>query len=373
MSDGLAIHAADGSDSDEDVVPPGPLLVADYHAVRPISPFPQKEGHGIRLVWEDLAIFTANRKRQLLADMFGDVQGSLTAILGPTGAGKTTLMNSLAYRANGVIRTKGGMEIDGHEYSRHALKGVAGYVMQDDILFENLTVRETLTYAAKLRLPRTLTPEEKEQRVQETLRLMQLNDCQDLLVGNPRLQGISGSERKRLCIAIELLMRPRLLFLDEPTTGLDSTAAYSLMSILRDLARSGGCTIVSTIHQPQAKIVDLFDNLIVLYEGKLIYSGPADHVSHHYAHAGFPCPPGVNPADHLMEVITPMTSEQREEVMENAHKLMSVQKQRDDAAKAAQTSHEPKLQGLPGVIDKGYRRVSWLSQFVVLFARALLQ
>lgn len=355
----------DSSSSDEQIdMPLAAEPAGQFHAERPQTPFPHKPGHHIKLTWNNIEVTTMDKKRTLLTDLSGCLNGKLTAIMGPTGAGKTTLMNTLAHRANGVRLANGVMEIDGHGYNRHTLKGVSGYVMQDDILFENLTVRETLLYAASLRLPRDMPGEQKRQRVDETIAQMQLDSCQDLLVGNPRMQGISGSERKRLCIAIELLMRPRLLFLDEPTTGLDSTAAYSLVSILRDLAHSGACSIVSTIHQPQAKIIDLFDDLTVLYEGQLIYSGPANQVARHYANAGFPCPPGVNPADHLMEVITPMSAEERDEVRQHAVSLMDQQKSLGGEVEPPQL--------LPGRISKGYRRVNWLAQFWLLFKRALL-
>src|SRR3989338_1034219 len=141
------------------------LIQEPFHAVRPKSPFPKMPDLSLRLGWQDLEITTIDGSRKLLQGISGHVKGTLRAIMGPTGAGKTTFMNLLARRVNGVRVTMGEMEIDGAHYDRHILKGISGYVMQDDILFENLTVRETLEFAAKLRLPAHFTNEQRTERV----------------------------------------------------------------------------------------------------------------------------------------------------------------------------------------------------------------
>lgn len=127
-----------------------------------------------------------------------------------------------------------------------------------------LTVEETLFYAAELRLPSTMTSAEKKERVEEVITKLGLVRCRKTIIGDPMKRGISGGERKRVAVAIELLTRPRLLFLDEPTSGLDSVTAASLCGLLRDLAHSGQCTVITTIHQPQSKIFNMFDDLILL-------------------------------------------------------------------------------------------------------------
>lgn len=132
---------------------------------------------------------------------------------------------------------------------------------------------ETLYYASQLRLPESFTEEERKARVNYCIGLMGIEHCREVIVGDTRRKGISGGERKRLCIAIELLSKPRLLFLDEPTSGLDSSTAFTVCSALKTLAESGSCTVICTIHQPQQKIFALFDSLILLKKGKLIYLG----------------------------------------------------------------------------------------------------
>ena len=120
---------------------------------------------------------------------------------------------------------------------------------QDDLLFPDLTVKETLHYAAFLRLSAKMSRADKLARVDEVIAKVGLDHCKNTQVGSALKKGISGGERKRLCVAIELLMKPRLLFLDEPTSGLDGVTALTLCRILRDLAHTENCTVVCTIHQ----------------------------------------------------------------------------------------------------------------------------
>jgi ATP-binding cassette subfamily G (WHITE) protein 2 len=172
-------------------------------------------------------------------------------------------MNVLACRSTNV-ESDGTMAIDGQDYSLSELKQVAGYVMQDDLLNGRLTVEETLYYTAELRLPSSMSAMEKKQRIEDVMSKLGLSHVRGVIIGDNLKKGISGGERKRVCVAMELLTRPRLLFLDEPTSGLDSVTALSLCTLLRDLAHSGQCTVVTTIHQPQTKIFQMFDDLILL-------------------------------------------------------------------------------------------------------------
>ncbi len=169
------------------------------------------------------------------------------------------------------------MRLNGAPYDNAELKRVSGYVMQDDLLNGYLTVEETLMYTAELRLPRTFTDKERKERVDDVLKDLGLEHARHDIIGGQSKQGISGSERKRLCVCMQLLNRPQLLFLDEPTTGLDSVTALDLLYTLHALARgqSNGkaVTIVCSIHQPQAKIFNLFDSIVLLKAGHIIYQG----------------------------------------------------------------------------------------------------
>lgn len=145
---------------------------------------------------------------------------------------------------------------------------------QEDIMLGTLTVRETISYSANLRLPSSMTKEEVNGIIEGTIMEMGLQDCGDRLIGNWHLRGISGGEKKRLSIALEILTRPSLLFLDEPTSGLDSASAYFVAQTLRNLGHDGK-TVISSIHQPSSEVFALFDDLFLLSGGQTIYFGPA--------------------------------------------------------------------------------------------------
>lgn len=148
------------------------------------------------------------------------------------------------------------------------------YVTQEDVLLGTLTVRETITYSAHLRLPTTLSNEDIKGIIEATIMEMGLVDCADRVIGNWHLRGISGGERKRLSIALEFLIRPRLLFLDEPTSGLDSASAFFVVNALKNVARDGR-TVISSIHQPSSEVFALFDDLCLLSGGEIVYFGRA--------------------------------------------------------------------------------------------------
>jgi ATP-binding cassette subfamily G (WHITE) protein 2 len=176
----------------------------------------------------------------------------------------------------------GEMRLNGAPYDNAELKRIAGYVMQDDLLNGYLTVEETLMYTAKLRLPRTFTNKQRKERVEDVMADLGLSHVCNVIVGTPLKKGISGGERKRLCVGMQLLNRPQLLFLDEPTTGLDSVTALDLLHTLHALAHGKSpekaVTVVCSIHQPQSKIFNLFDSLILLKSGNIIYQGPRKQV-----------------------------------------------------------------------------------------------
>lgn len=219
------------------------------------------------------------------------------AIMGESGSGKTTLLNVLARRLD-ILRmhASGETRVNGHKYNETDLKSFAGYVMQDDVVNAKFTVYETLYYSAALRLSGVLNHEEREERIYETMRLLEIEHCKDVLVGDSRHKGISGGERKRLCIAIELLTKPTLLFLDEPTSGLDSSTALHLITILRRITDKNETTILTTIHQPPSKVFNLLENLILLRNGECLYHGSTVGSIQHFTNLGFPFNEAENPA-----------------------------------------------------------------------------
>ncbi|CAF0962951.1 unnamed protein product [Didymodactylos carnosus] len=229
--------------------------------------------------------------------------------MGPSGSGKSTLLNTLACRLDVNTKVTGEMRLNGTPYDNAELKRIAGYVMQDDMLNGQLTVEETLHYTAELRLPRAFNAKQRNERVNDVMKDMGLTHVKGVIVGTPLKKGISGGERKRLCVGMQLLSRPQLLFLDEPTSGLDSVTALDLLKTFHVLAhgksQEKAVTIVCSIHQPQSKIFGLFDSLILLKNGNILYQGPRKQAMEVYKHAGYACPMYTNPADHLLDVVTP--------------------------------------------------------------------
>jgi ABC-type multidrug transport system ATPase subunit len=275
------------------------------HSVKELNDAMQiRNTRALELVWSNITVTTLDGSKTLLSGATGKIKSRFLAIMGPSGSGKTTLMNTLACRMSNA-KMAGNQSLEGISYTNTELKSIAGYVMQDDLLNANLTVYETLYYCAELRLSGKLSKEEKSERIESVIKLLGLASCRDVIIGDALKKGISGGERKRVCVAMELLTQPRLLFLDEPTSGLDSVTAYSLTRTLAELSKAGDCTVICTLHQPQSKIFEMFDDIMLLKAGRVVYYGPTQDAIKFYADAGFPVPPMTNPADHFLDVITP--------------------------------------------------------------------
>ncbi|KAH7542995.1 hypothetical protein FEM48_Zijuj02G0135000 [Ziziphus jujuba var. spinosa] len=246
-----------------------------------------------RLTWKDLTVMVTlsnGEPQNVLEGLTGYAEpGTFTALMGPSGSGKSTLLDALSSRLAANAFLSGAILINGRK--RKLSFGTAAYVTQDDNLIGTLTVRETISYSARLRLPDKMPWSEKRALVESTIIEMGLQDCADTVIGNWHLRGISGGEKRRVSIALEILMRPRLLFLDEPTSGLDSASAFFVTQTLRGLSRDGR-TVIASIHQPSSEVFELFDQLYLLSGGKTFF-----------AQAGFPCPALRNPSDHFLRCI----------------------------------------------------------------------
>lgn len=243
---------------------------------------------------------TSTEEKHILYGISGSVDpGEVLALMGPSGSGKTTLLNLIGGRLNQTT-VGGSFTFNDQPYSKF-LKSRIGFVTQDDVLFPHLTVKETLTYAALLRLPKTLTKEQKQKRAIDVISELGLERCQDTMIGGSFVRGVSGGERKRVCIGNEIIINPSLLFLDEPTSGLDSTTALRIVQLLQDIAE-GGKTVVTTIHQPSSRLFHKFDKLILLGKGSLLYFGKASEAMLYFSSIG--CSPliAMNPAEFLLDL-----------------------------------------------------------------------
>jgi ABC-type multidrug transport system ATPase subunit len=261
--------------------------------------------------WYEMFCTTAEHKeveKIILNGITGIVcPGEILAMLGPSGSGKTTLLSALGGRLQGKISGK--ILFNGQNFSK-SMKRKTGFVTQDDVLYPHLTVRETLTYAALLRLPKTLSKLQKVEQADSVIVELGLTRCRNTIIGGPLLRGVSGGERKRVSIGQEMLINPSLLLLDEPTSGLDSTTAQRIISTLQNLAK-GGRTVITTIHQPSSRLYHMFNKVILLSEGNPIYYGQASEAISYFSSIGFSPSLAMNPADFMLDLANGVTSDIR--------------------------------------------------------------
>jgi ABC-type multidrug transport system ATPase subunit len=265
--------------------PATPGKATDAYGMRSVGDTSLRVGEPAHLGWSDVsftlspkAVKASGKDPRILKNLHGKARpGEVVALMGASGCGKTSLMNVLAGRAtsmNGHVVTAN-ITVNGKAVTAAELGPKVAYVMQEDSLTATATPREAFDFSARLRLPPTVTAEERKTMVDEMIRILHLERCADTMIGNELIKGISGGEKKRVSIGVELITQPSILFLDEPTSGLDSYAAYNIINILKDLARLG-CTVISTIHQPSSEVFHLFDRVLLLTSGRLLYDGPVD-------------------------------------------------------------------------------------------------
>jgi ABC-type multidrug transport system ATPase subunit len=294
-----AISSSHGNQLSLSDVDPVDVQVRDLAVTVDISPSALSLSHYLPRKQSQDATTTSNAKQILHSVSASMPAGTLTAIIGGSGSGKTTMLNTMAERMTSGRLTFGGTT------TFNGMKGVdsvrSAYVMQQDVLIPTLTVRETLRYSADLRLPPPTTEEERRKVVEEVILELGLKECADTRIGNHQHKGCSGGEKRRTSIGVQLLSNPSVLFLDEPTTGLDATSAFQLVRTLKSLAKKGR-TIITTIHQPRSEIWGMFDRLVILTRGSPIFSGKADDSIPWFKSAGMELPPFVNPAEFLIDI-----------------------------------------------------------------------
>ncbi|CAM8903952.1 unnamed protein product [Rhodiola kirilowii] len=252
---------------------------------------------------------TCNSKEKTILNGITGVifPGEMLAMLGPSGSGKTTLLSALGGRLGGKLSGK--VTYNNQPFSG-AIKRQTGFVAQDDVLYPHLTVEETLIFTALLRLPKSLTWDEKSQHVEQVIAELGLSRCRNSMIGGPLFRGISGGEKKRVSIGQEMLINPSLLLLDEPTSGLDSTTAQRIMTTVKRLATAGR-TVITTIHQPSSRLYHMFDKVILLSEGRSIYYGSASSALDYFSSVGYSTPLNINPADLLLDLANGISPESK--------------------------------------------------------------
>lgn len=225
--------------------------------------------------WKNLCVTVDNGKKTILDNSYGDVKaGEVVGLIGSSGAGKTTLLNLLAEnKMASNTKVSGDFQLNyRNSTNRPNIKKYSAFVRQQDLFLPYITPRELLTYA--MDLLSTEKREIKRQKINTILKELNLVSCQNTMIGNFLVKGLSGGEKRRLSIALEILSNPKILFLDEPTSGLDSFSALLAVSILRKEATNKRRMIICSLHQPSFEILDLLDKIIVLDTGRVLFNGP---------------------------------------------------------------------------------------------------
>ncbi|KAJ3117487.1 hypothetical protein HDU96_006581 [Phlyctochytrium bullatum] len=240
--------------------------------------------------------------REVLKSVSGNLRsGRMTAIMGPSGSGKTTLMNVLLGK---VKHTSGDIQINNRTSDPTLYRKVIGYVPQEDTMLRELTVREVLLHSGRVRLPPTWTEAEVEEHVDNVIGILGLGYVSDSIIGDERDRGVSGGQRKRVNVGIELAAVPLALLLDEPTSGLDATSALLLISLLSSITKYAGLTTVAILHQPRPEVFHLFDDVIMLApSGQVAYAGPVNCVRPYFESLGFEMSSSGNVADQAMDIL----------------------------------------------------------------------
>uniref|UniRef100_A0A8C1BZ62 ABC transporter domain-containing protein n=2 Tax=Cyprinus carpio TaxID=7962 RepID=A0A8C1BZ62_CYPCA len=290
MLDELVVKEQPSTDMEESIPcfqAPGPTLT--FHHLR----------YHIR---ERLGMFSREWvEKDILKDVSGIMNPGMNAIMGPTGSGKTSLLDVIAGRKDPKGLKSGQVLVDNTTVTSD-LRLCSAYVVQNDVLMGTLTVRENLAFSANLRLSRKeYSSADKKMRVDSVIQELGLKDCADTKIGTMFLRGISGGEKKRCSIGMELITSPSLMFLDEPTTGLDANTANSIMELLQKLSKKGK-TVIFSIHQPRYSIFSQFDHLTLMNKGEIIYAGAANKAITYFEDLGYKCEPFNNPADFFLDV-----------------------------------------------------------------------
>ncbi|CAL5048026.1 unnamed protein product [Urochloa decumbens] len=257
----------------------------------------------IEIAFKDLTLTLKGSKKKLLRSVTGKLMaGRVAAVMGPSGAGKTTFLSAIAGKATGC-QTTGMILINGKMEPIRAYKKIIGFVPQDDIVHGNLTVQENLWFNARCRLSDDLSKADKVLVVERVIESLGLQAVRDSLVGTVEQRGISGGQRKRVNVGLEMVMEPSVLILDEPTSGLDSASSLLLLRALRREALEG-VNISMVVHQPSYTLYRMFDDLILLAKGGLtVYHGPVKKVEEYFSGLGIVVPDRVNPPDYYIDLL----------------------------------------------------------------------
>ncbi|KAJ4715355.1 ABC transporter-like [Melia azedarach] len=247
----------------------------------------------------------------------------ILAIVGPSGAGKSSLLEILAGK---LTPESGSIFVNENPIDKAGFKKISGYVTQKDNLFPLLTVEETLMFSAKLRL--RLPGVQLRARVKSLVQELGLEHVATARVGDDRVRGISGGERRRVSIGVDVIHDPKVLILDEPTSGLDSTSALQIIDMLKIMAETSGRTIILSIHQPGFRIVKMFNSILMLANGSVLHHGTADQLAVSLRTMGLQLPLHVNVVEFAIESIESIQEQRKIQQQAQPQMLSAVPQQK---------------------------------------------
>lgn len=323
--------------------------------------------------WWDLSSFRKKWTRQILNEVSFHVDsGQIMGILGNSGSGKTTLLDAIAGRIGNSGNLLGDIFVNGRKLKTEQFQDCFSYVLQSDNLLSYLTVEETLTYTAQLAL-RKHSAEAIRKKVTAVMAELSLGHVAQSVIGGRIFPGISGGERRRVSIASQLLKDPKVILLDEPTTGLDSMTANQIVMLLAELARRDRIVIV-TIHQPRSELFRIFNRIAIMSRGELVFCGQPEEMVDFFSSCGYECPEYCNPFDIYVDLTSVDTrcSEREAATYSRMHDITSAY-QNSEIFKSMLGRIEQSCQGVdkPMIPFKSKESPNCLSKLNVLLRRTV--
>ncbi|KAG0466701.1 hypothetical protein HPP92_018281 [Vanilla planifolia] len=342
------------------------------------------DGKPLPTLWNTIKSMISNIQRaffwkpeekiSILRDVSGIIKSSrITLLLGPPGSGKTTLMLALAGKLHKSTKVSGEISYNGFKLEEFIPEKTSAYVSQHDLHIAEMTVRETLDFSARFQgvgirgeiveevirreKEQGITPEpdidmfmqgtalnglEQSLQTDYILKITGMDGCAQAMVGNAMRRGISGGEMKRLTIGEMLVGPAKLLLMDEISTGLDSSTAFQIVTCLQQLAQISEATILVSLLQPTPEIYDLFDDIILISEGKIVYHGPRTEILEFFEECGFKCPERKGVGDFLQEILTKKDQEQYWSRKNETYNYVNVEEfsEKFEASRAGQMLYE---------------------------------
>nr|XP_013029325.2 ATP-binding cassette sub-family G member 5 isoform X1 [Anser cygnoides] len=262
--------------------------------------------------WWNVPLYHKKWTRQILKDVSFHIEsGQIMGILGNSGSGKTTLLDAISGRLGHKDSFFGEVYVNGRHLKKEQFRDCFSYVPQNDALLSFLTIQESLTYTALLALQKCSNSVIKK-KVDAVMAELSLSHIADKIIGSHIFVGISGGERRRVSIAAQLLQDPKVMLLDEPTTGLDCLTANQIVSLLSELAHKDRIVII-TIHQPRSELFRLFDKIAIMSFGEMVFCGNPMEMITFFSNCGYSCPEQSNPFDFYVDLTSVDTrSKERE-------------------------------------------------------------